>query len=268
MALNFPGSPTNGQTYNGYVYSSAVGAWQAKPAAQSPFYTSDTPPANPVAGDSWFNTNDGTMYVYFYDGNTYQWVEHRSQIAKNQVGLVPLVPTSIAVANGSASVSVSGLVTFTNTSELNLNGVFTSAYQNYKIVINNDSFTNATNINLRMRASGTTLAGTYYQGGVIGRSNGTTGSFQNRDNGTAWVISTAGSAHTDGRIATNVDVYNPYNAKVTGMTFSTHGQDGTSVFYASGSGGQYTGNSQDGITLFSDSGTWYMTGTLKVYGYN
>jgi hypothetical protein len=134
MALDFPTSPTNGQAYNGYVYSTAIGAWQAKPSAQSPFYTGDTPPGNPVVGDSWFNTNDGTMYIYFNDGNTSQWVEHRSEIARSQVGLVPIVPTSVSVGSGSASVNAAGLATFTGATHVTLNGVFSSAYAGYKIM--------------------------------------------------------------------------------------------------------------------------------------
>jgi microcystin-dependent protein len=31
MALNFPSSPTNGQTYGGYVYNSTTGGWQIAP---------------------------------------------------------------------------------------------------------------------------------------------------------------------------------------------------------------------------------------------
>lgn len=30
MALVFPSSPTNGQTYNQYIYSTAIGAWQSQ----------------------------------------------------------------------------------------------------------------------------------------------------------------------------------------------------------------------------------------------
>ena len=36
--------------------------------------TSSTPPSNPVAGDLWFDTNDATVYVYYNDGSSSQWV--------------------------------------------------------------------------------------------------------------------------------------------------------------------------------------------------
>jgi len=36
---------------------------------------SPTAPANPNAGDAWYDTNDGTMYVYYTDVNGSQWVQ-------------------------------------------------------------------------------------------------------------------------------------------------------------------------------------------------
>jgi predicted homoserine dehydrogenase-like protein len=46
-------------------------AWNYKGVTE--IYTSDNPPLNPVVGQIW-NTN-GRYYSYFYDGNSYTWVE-------------------------------------------------------------------------------------------------------------------------------------------------------------------------------------------------
>ncbi len=35
---------------------------------------STTPPVGPAAGDLWFNSENGTLYVYYDDGDTQQWV--------------------------------------------------------------------------------------------------------------------------------------------------------------------------------------------------
>jgi hypothetical protein len=35
---------------------------------------SPTPPGSPTAGDLWFNSENGTLYVYYDDGDTQQWV--------------------------------------------------------------------------------------------------------------------------------------------------------------------------------------------------
>lgn len=36
-------------------------------------YISDSTPINPVKGQFW--VTNGRMYVYYYDGNSYSWVE-------------------------------------------------------------------------------------------------------------------------------------------------------------------------------------------------
>lgn len=35
----------------------------------------DTPPLNPEAGDQWFDTTTATMFIYYVDGDSQQWVE-------------------------------------------------------------------------------------------------------------------------------------------------------------------------------------------------
>ena len=36
---------------------------------------STTPPANPEAGNLWFNSDEGRLYIYYVDANTSQWVD-------------------------------------------------------------------------------------------------------------------------------------------------------------------------------------------------
>lgn len=83
MPLEFPSSPVDGQVYDQWIYSSSKGAWLAKPLEPTTAVTSDTPPANPIDGDMWFNTVDGTTYVWYDDGNTAQWVEMVAPISAN-----------------------------------------------------------------------------------------------------------------------------------------------------------------------------------------
>jgi hypothetical protein len=79
-ALDFPSSPTDGQVYNNWIYSSAKGAWKSKPLTAAKTVNSDTPPSNPANGDQWFNTVDSTLYIYYTDADTSQWVESRAPI--------------------------------------------------------------------------------------------------------------------------------------------------------------------------------------------
>ncbi len=79
-ALNFPSTPTNGQTYtaNGvtFVYNSTVGAWEGSVSSGgggggSSVTVSDTAPTSPSEGDIWFDSTDGRLYTY-YDSS---WIE-------------------------------------------------------------------------------------------------------------------------------------------------------------------------------------------------
>lgn len=72
MALNFPLNPSDGDTYEGYVYDATAGVWNANQGQIiSRFSTSATQPNSPTAGDGWLNPANGKTYVY-YDG---YWIE-------------------------------------------------------------------------------------------------------------------------------------------------------------------------------------------------
>ena len=79
MPYQFKNNPSNADkfTLNGvtYIYNSAKGVWKDISVGTSPPVTSsDTAPANPSAGDLWYRTDDSTLYVYYNDGSSSQWV--------------------------------------------------------------------------------------------------------------------------------------------------------------------------------------------------
>ena len=71
MAINFPDNPTDGDTHAGFTWNATTGAWQS---AAYHTATGNTAPTNPQSGDQWFDTSDGTLYVYYNDGSSSQWV--------------------------------------------------------------------------------------------------------------------------------------------------------------------------------------------------
>jgi hypothetical protein len=75
MALDFPANPVDGQAYNSYIYNASVGAWQSKEDPATVATVSTTPPASGNPGDIWYDSDDGTSYVYYNDGTSGQWVE-------------------------------------------------------------------------------------------------------------------------------------------------------------------------------------------------
>ena len=80
MAYNFPDSPSNGDTFtlNGvtYTYNSTKGVWKDTAVGVLPatVTSSDTAPTSPRSGDLWYRTDDSTLYVYYNDGSSSQWV--------------------------------------------------------------------------------------------------------------------------------------------------------------------------------------------------
>jgi hypothetical protein len=78
-AYDFPASPTVGQAYQGYVWDGTK--WIASAAGASPVYVSDTPPANPVDGAVWFESDTLLTFIRYNDGNSSQWVQFGTGVA-------------------------------------------------------------------------------------------------------------------------------------------------------------------------------------------
>jgi len=106
MALNFPSSPTDGQVYDDYVWSSAVSAWKKKPIFNVSAFSGTAPPASPIANELWFNTTDARFYIYYTDANSSQWIEVGE--ASGPTGLTgPTGPTGASGPTGPTGPGVS-----------------------------------------------------------------------------------------------------------------------------------------------------------------
>jgi hypothetical protein len=198
------------------------------------------------------------QYSYLQDTNLTQfWNGSAWQTAGLTPGLTMVTPTSIANSGGSASAS-GGEVTFTGVTSVSLNGVFTSTYQNYQIVIEGFCATAATNLQLRYRTSGTDNSTSNYnvQRFVVTGSSGTAvqNSSQNIAVAGTWGLGASLNVFT---------VANPQLAKITIGRSVTASNDSTTliqdvafIFNAS--------TVFDGISLI---GINAITGTIRVYGY-
>lgn len=71
-AINFPASPSNGDTHEGFIYNSTLAVWNNQGTTVIP--SSATAPASPRVGDLWFDSSSGTLYFYYNDGSSSQWV--------------------------------------------------------------------------------------------------------------------------------------------------------------------------------------------------
>lgn len=279
MALDFPTSPTNGQVYGNFVYSSAKGAWQAKPITGK-VTTSATAPSAPSNGDEWFNTNDGNIYVYYTDVDGSQWVQVKSDATLSSTlgnrvttletypaGLIPVVPTSVTVGAGSASVAADGTISFTNVTTLSLNSSFTSTFKNYRVTGNIDS-TSGTggDFGLRLRNAGTdATTNNYYTAGTWQNSQNQSNSYYNVGTSLGYFGNLFSTA--DAYTTFSMDIANPQRTKLTTIRTSFNGLStaGYAALYTTSILSNLN-DSYDGMTIWGVSGTT-MTGTLKVYGY-
>ena len=78
MALNFPSAPTINQVYtvgdeswqwNGSCWMPVAGV-----ETYAPVFIGTFPPPTPINGDLWWNSETGSMCIYYTDTDSSQWV--------------------------------------------------------------------------------------------------------------------------------------------------------------------------------------------------
>lgn len=175
-------------------------------------------------------------------------------------GMVLMRPTSIVVAGvgATASIGVNGSVTFTSATSLSLNGVFTSAYDNYMIVMRHAS-SGSTEITFKLRSDGTdnSTANSYvFQ---LLSASGTT-IFGNRYTQTP-SLNQSRNVQRAGFVA---NFYGPFLSQPTAYRTLTMNDDAIARIYdCAGTHNQST--SYDGLTIFAEPGL-SITGLVSVYG--
>jgi len=224
-AIDFPSSPVNGQVYGDFYYDSSVTAWR----------------------------NAGTK----------NGISQRvTTLETYPSGLVPVVPSSIATASGSASYTTSGVVTFSGTSSISLNNVFTSTYSNYRIVISQFSNSTAAQNRFAWRTGGANVAASgYEQAGYYTHASATAMAVYNLAAGGTYCALFDGTT-TNSEAA--FDVFGPQlntMPRISGVSF---GYTASSAVFTIGAVRTTTGYF-DGFSIYPTTGT--ISGTIQVYGY-
>lgn len=275
---------------------------------------SATAPSTPIAGDAWYDTVDGTLYVYYNDGDSSQWVEvaansgisvalegrlgvvetyvttlqsemdtaqadidavesralsletrttalELADSTTNKAGLVPVVPTTIAISSGTATANSNSSISFSAVTSISLNNVFTSAYANYLLVWDITTSQDAVPA-FRLRSNGTDTT-TGYMAGRFYQIDTTIGG-QNNGSNASWGVTPTAVQKFEG----SMTLYKPF------LSANTHGHhssfmvssntSATTIAQQHGTQAYLSTTSYDGVTLYSNVGT--MTGTLTVYG--
>jgi hypothetical protein len=256
----------SGTDDNGVTLSYTVGLEQVfingALQARGSDYTATT--GTTVTGLSALGANDivsVVCYAPFNVTNTYTKSETDSLIAAAP-GMSLIIPSSVAVGSGTASIGTNGSVTFSGCSSVSLNNVFSATYDFYRMIINVQPSTTL-DLSMRYRVSGSddTNANYNYEA-FIARANNANASVSSATNQTSFIIAGTNSGNAN---ALTMDIYKPFNNDdLTKHSTLGHMHDSTS-YIASFRGGVYGANTRfDGLTIFN-GGT--MTGSLAVYGY-
>lgn len=178
--------------------------------------------------------------------------------------LVQIIPTTVSTTGGSAtsSISLTGAVTFATATEVSLNGVFSSTYDNYRIVYNNTSAAGNEAITIRLRASGTDTSANYVSQRFYTTSTTVAGVLN--PSGTDEVyVNDIQTSPSDGRSSFEIDMYKPNISGVTNMFIrGTHVSGSTP--YAMLSAATQTDSTQ--FTGFTLRAIATFGGTIRVYG--
>jgi hypothetical protein len=204
------------------------------------------------------------QFAYLETGNVTQYYDGAVwQSVGVAPGLVPIVPTSVAVGSGSATTSANGLVTFTGASSISLNGVFSATYNNYCFKFSTSAVSTTNNISLRLRAAGSDVTtSTYTSSSLISSDNTASAGYQTE---TSWnmIISTR-TANPNSIL--NVELQNPFLAVSTlYQTRSWHVSNAQSYLQYLNGGFQSGATSFDGMSIVCSTGN--IDGLVSVYGY-
>jgi hypothetical protein len=195
----------------------------------------------------------GLSFVYVATGTTWYSIAP----AATAPGLAIVTPTSIANTGGTAS-STNGTTVFSGVSNLIINGLFSAAAQNYRVVI---SMTNSiSNLGTARFTTGGTANSSasygtqeiYADGGSVSGSRVTS---QTSFRWTSFIV-------TSGASVTSMDIFDPFGTTPTDYTSQSMRAD---LIY-SPQAGRFSGSTSfDGLNFFPGSGT--ISGTIRVYSY-
>jgi hypothetical protein len=173
-------------------------------------------------------------------------------------GLRLVTPTSIANSGGTATAS-GGEVTFTAVNTISLNGVFTSAYANYKVMLNLTGKSASDGNTMRLRAGGSDTTSATYQWSSARLGAALSGG---QDNAATSQFFPYGEINK--KYVLTFDIFNAAISAGSNLVGSCYHFD-TINYITVMSGGNTAAVAHDGFTFIPASGN--ITGKIRVYGY-
>jgi len=176
-------------------------------------------------------------------------------------GLVVMTPSSIAYSGTSASINADGSVDFSAVTELRLNGVFTSDYDNYMVTWRGTTST-GTNIYARFGSGGGTPSATGYVDQRINADNTSVAAVRGSVSTYAWLH----SDYATQKSGFTTYFFGPYLAQPTAWR-TVAVPDYQSAYIRDLAGTHSASTSYTDLYLERmSSGT--MTGLVTVFGFN
>ena len=175
-------------------------------------------------------------------------------LANGGFGLVLIKPST--VVNGTDNGK--GTVSFSAVGSVSLNGVFTSTYENYKVIFSLDVATGTPNLTFRFRAAGSdnSTSGYFLFGDRSGGAVSNVASLSQ----TSMLLGNASTSTNNGILEIFKPQLTATKAVQANYYYSNNGEN-----YDLFCGTNFT-TSSDGFSLITASSTF--TGTVSVYGYN
>jgi hypothetical protein len=168
-------------------------------------------------------------------------------------------------ASGSGLVKIS-TTTFSAVSSQSFNSIFSSTYDNYKIVVSNLTHSvGGVGVNMRLRKSGTDDSSTNYVRQYVD-ANGSTLASARPGTDTLWLTLLPSTGTENG--FSEMTIFNPNNATIKTAIIGGFPYNGTTLVSQTyyGFHNVATSANYDGFSLIPGSGT--ISGTVSVYGYS
>lgn len=230
MAFEFPSNPTNGQQFGNYYWDAATGAWR----------------------------NLGSKDAL---------AQRLTALESVPAGLVRVVPTSVSVDSGTATVNSTGVIQVSGAGNLIINNAFTSLFRNYRVVISQGRASAQSQLQLRYASSGVANAtNNYWHHGFFGASNSTSGVVASQGVSNSLICSYDASA-TNHIFGAKIDILNPTESQITTALIQSSSYVNATLGFV---GYQHSSafnsfNSFDGLVLRAGTGTF--SARVQVYGY-
>lgn len=178
-------------------------------------------------------------------------------------GIVQLMPSSVAVGSGSSTVNGNGQVSFSGSSSVSFNGVFSSTYDNYKIIFRPTSIASDGIVYMKLRKAGTDNSATYNWNGIFMSNATVNGDSNTSTNG--WSLTNMDAGQTAYNNSSSIELFGPFIAFNTGILYSARGYTDVGAARFGTWGGQHESN--DSYDGFSFIFTGNVSGTISVYGF-